>query len=127
MPRPKSTELTTRELAVMKIYWGSEPLTADDARAKLAENGEELAYTTVANVVRGLVEKKFLKPTNSERPFTYQAIRSFEDVSKRLVGDLMSRLFSGSREAMLVNLLSRRKLTAKERSFLTELLDEQEG
>lgn len=126
MARPKASELTDRELAVMKVYWQEEEsLTADEARRRLSKEGEKLAYTTVANVVRILVEKKCLKPTNDERPFRYKAIRSFEAVSKRLVGDLVSRLFSGSREALLVQLFSRRKLTAKEREFLKALLEEE--
>ena len=126
MVRPKSNELTARELAVMQVFWKEKDAAADEIRELLAKSGEKLAYPTVANVVRGLAEKGFLKQINDERPFRYKAIRSFEDVSKRLVGDLLSRLFSGSREAMLVHLLGRRKLTANEKAFLTDLLDQQE-
>lgn len=126
MVRPKSNELTSRELAVMQVFWKQADATADEIRESLAGSGENLAYPTVANVVRGLADKGFLRQVNQERPFRYQAVRSFEDVSKRLVGDLLTRLFAGSRETMLVHLLGRRKLTAGEKAFLTDLLSDQE-
>lgn len=126
MARPKATELTARELAVMQVFWKQADATVEDAREHLEETGEALAYVTVANVVRALADKGFLKQTHQERPFRYQAVRSFEDVSGRLVGDLMTRLFEGSREAMLVHLLDRRKLTADEKAYLAEILKRQE-
>ncbi len=127
MVRPKTKELTARELGIMQVFWKYEEATAEEARQHLKKSGEELAYVTVANVVRSLADKGFLKQLNSERPFRYKAVRSFDEVSKNIVGDLMTRLFAGSREAMLVNLLDRRKLTAKERAFLEEILRKQEG
>ncbi len=126
MVRPKSSELTSRELAVMQVFWKEDTATADQIRESLAKSGEQLAYPTVANVVRGLADKGFLKQINDERPFRYRSVRSFEGVSKRLVGDMLTRLFAGSRETMLVQLLGRRKLSASEKAFLTDLLNEQE-
>ena len=126
MARPKSTELTARELAVMQIFWQQNDASAEEARESLAVAGEDLAYVTVANVVRGLADKGFLKQVNQRRPFRYKAIRSFDDVAKRLVGEMVSRLFNGSREALLVQLLDRRKLTADEREYLVDLLERQE-
>jgi predicted transcriptional regulator len=81
---------------------------------------------TVANLTRILVEKGFLEATNDQRPFRYQPVRSFEDVSRSLVGELIERVFRGSREQLLVNLLGRQKrLTAKERELLKQVLKEQ--
>ncbi len=126
MARPKAVELTDRELAVMQLFWKNGEGTAEQAQAHLESSGEKLAYAPVANVVRSLADKGFLKQTNSTRPYQYVAVKKFEDVSKRLVGDLVTRLFSGSRQAMLVQLLDRQKLTEKERDFLQGLLSEQE-
>ena len=125
MPGPKAKELTERELAVMRVFWDDGPGTADEARERLATAGVELAYVTVANVVRGLEDKGFLRQLNSARPFQYEAARSFDDVSKRLVGDLVERLFDGSRQELLVSVLGRKRLTKKEREFLKQVLKEQ--
>ena len=126
MARPKSKELTERELEVMRAFWDQGEGTAEDVRVRLAAAGTQLAYVTVANVVRQLEEKGFLRQKNKQRPFVYAAQRSFDDVSSRLVGHLLQKLFDGSRERMLVQVLGRRKLSASERQFLQELLDKQE-
>ena len=127
MARPKTPELTDRELAVMQVFWQTGECTAEQARQELLKTGEDVAYVTIANVVRGLLEKGFLKQTHSERPFRYTAIRTFDDVSKKLLGDFMGRLFQGSRQAMLVQLLKHRKLSNAERKLLEQILDDSEG
>jgi BlaI family transcriptional regulator, penicillinase repressor len=124
MARPASAELTERELEVMHHFWKTRELTAQEARDRLAEAGRELSYPTVANLIRILEEKGFLKAVNDERPFRYVAVRTYEDVSGRLLSDLVSRVFRGSREALFVRLLDGEKLSAKERSLLEALLKE---
>src|SRR6516225_5444748 len=56
-----------------------------------AASGRDLAYTTVATLVRILVEKGFLRQTNDERPFRFEPLRSFEEVSGNLLTDLVRR------------------------------------
>ena len=97
MGRPATKDLTDRELEVMHVFWSRGQLTAAEARDRLAATGLDRTYTTIANLVRGLYEKGFLKQLNSERPFVYRAVRSFDDVSGRLLGDLVNRVFRGSR------------------------------
>ena len=122
MARPKAKELTERELEVMHACWRKGEATAADVRDELAKDGRDLAYTTVATLIRILCDKGFLTQTNHERPFTYKPIRSFDEVSGNLVWDLVERLFAGQRERLLVRLLEERKLTAKERAALEEIL-----
>jgi BlaI family transcriptional regulator, penicillinase repressor len=124
MARPKAVELTDRELAVMQLFWKADEMTADQAREQLEETGESLSYVTVANVVRALEEKGFLKQTNAERPFRYQVAKSFNDVARKLTGSFLERLFGGSRQAMLVHLLDGSKLTKAEREFLQNIVGE---
>ena len=126
MARPKSKELTDREWVVMRAFWDHGEGTAEEARERMALGGIDLAYVTVANVVRQLEEKGFLRRKNSQRPFVYVSRRSFDDISSRLVGHLLQKLFDGSREKLLVQVLGRRKLTPSEREFLQDVLDKQE-
>ena len=128
MVRPASKELTERELEVMHVYWRRGEITAVEAREELAASGMELAYVTVANLTRILLEKGFLETVNEQRPFRYRPVRSFDEVSRTFVSDLVQRVFQGSREQLLVNLFNRRKkLSAKERALLESILKEQES
>ena len=126
MGRPPARELTERELEVMQVFWKHGEATAAELRDLLAAEGLDRAYPTIANLVRLLYEKGLLEPTNSERPFRYRAVRSFEEVSSKLVRDLIERVFGGSREQLFVRLLEQKKLTARERRVLKRILKEQD-
>jgi predicted transcriptional regulator len=122
MGRPPAKELTVRELEVMHVFWSRGQSTVAEVRVQLARSGRDLAYTTVATLVRILAEKGFLEQTTSERPFQFRPVRSFEDVSRSLLGDMVQRVFRGSREQLLLRLLEERRLTAKERAMLESIL-----
>ena len=106
----------------MHVFWNVGLATAAEIRDQLAATGRELAYTTVATLIRILSDKGFLEQTNAERPFQYRPVRGFEEVSRSMVGDLIDRVFRGWREQLVVRLLEERKLTAKERAFLETLV-----
>jgi predicted transcriptional regulator len=128
MARPAARDLTERELEVMHVFWSLDgDATPAEVRDRLSEAGLDRAYTTVATLVRILHEKGFVEQVNSARPFRYRALRSFEDVSERFVGDLLQRVFRGSREQLFVRLFKHKKLTARERAVLERILKEQKG
>lgn len=124
MARPPAKELTERELEVMHVFWNIGQSTAAQIRDELATTGRDLAYTTVATLIRILSDKGFLEQTNTERPFQYKPVRTFEDVSRSMLGDIVERVFRGSREQLLVRLLEERKLTAKERAALEAIVQQ---
>jgi BlaI family penicillinase repressor len=124
MGRPPTKDLTERELEVMHVFWSCGEATAAEARDRLAARGLDRTYTTIANLVRGLCDKGFLTQLNTERPFVYQAVRSYEDVSGRLLGDMVDRVFRGSRAQLLCRLVEERKLTVDERALLEQILKE---
>jgi BlaI family penicillinase repressor len=126
MARPPARELTERELELMHVFWTRGQSTVAEVRDQLARSGRHLAYTTVATLVRILTEKGFLEQTNRERPFQYRPVRSFEDVSRSLLGDMVDRVFRGSREQLLLRLLEERTLTAEERAVLEAILRDEE-
>ena len=126
MARPKAKELTERELEVMHVFWESGEQTAQEVRDHLAAQGRDLAYTTIATLIRILLDKNFLVQTDDVRPYRFVAARPFKEVSKNLIGDLVERVFGGSREQMLVRMFDDRKMTAQEREALKKLLREED-
>ena len=122
MARPSAKELTERELEVMHVFWDRGESSTAEAREALAAAGTELAYTTVATLVGILADKGCLERTHHERPFRYRPARTYEDVARSLLGDVVKRVFRGSREQLLVRLLDRKKLTKRERALLEDVL-----
>jgi BlaI family transcriptional regulator, penicillinase repressor len=126
MARPPAKELTERELEVMHVLWNRGESTVAEVRDSLSAAGLDRAYTTIATLVRILTDKGFLIQTNEERPFSYRPARSYEEVSRKLLGELVDRVFRGSHELLLVRLMEQETLTKKERDLLQEILRERE-
>lgn len=124
MARPKAKELTERELEVMHVFWDRGESTAAEVRDVLETQGRDLAYTTVATLVKILHDKQFLTQTSDERPFRFQPARTYEEVSSSLLGDLVQKVFGGSRANLLVRLFEEEKLSADEKKRLKKILDE---
>ena len=132
MARPPAEELTDRELEVMHVFWdaGDDPdgdgrgREVAEVRDALAARGRDLAHTTVATLMKILLDKAFLTRTDGRRPHRYRAARGFEEVSRSLVGELVRKVFGGSREALLARLVDDR-LTDAERTLLEGVLEEQ--
>lgn len=124
MARPKAKELTERELEVMHVFWDRGESTAAEIRDVLEQQGRDLAYTTVATLVRILLEKGFLTQTSQERPFRFKPARTYEEVSGSLLGDLVQKVFAGSRMQLLMRLFEQKKLSPSEKVRLQEILDD---
>jgi BlaI family transcriptional regulator, penicillinase repressor len=124
MARPPAKELTERELEVMHVFWSRGQSTVAEVRDVLAESGLDRAHTTIATLVRILNDKGFLVQTNQERPFAYRPAQSYEEVSRKLLGDVVDRVFRGSRELLLVRLMEQKALSSREREWLEDLLRE---
>ena len=127
MNRPPAEALTDRELEVMHVFWANGQQSAQDARDELENRGRVITYTTVATLCKILWEKKFLERVGESRPFQFKPAKSFQEVSKHLVSELVQRVFQGSREQLLLNVIGNRKLTEQKRRMLEELLREDEG
>lgn len=124
MPRPPAKELTERELEIMHLFWRHGELTATAVRDRLAQQGRDLAYTTVATLVRILVDKGYVRQTGAVRPYTYRPLRPFQEVSRRIVGDVIDRVFHGSRAGLLLQLMEDDQLSDDERTLLEKIVAE---
>ena len=69
-----------------------------------------------------LAESDFNR-TGQERPFKFIPARTYEEVSRSLLGDLVQKVFGGSRTQLLMRLFEEEKLSAPERKRLKEILD----
>ena len=127
MNRPPAEALTERELEVMHVFWAKGQQSAQDARDELEKRGRNLTYTTVATLCKLLWDKEFLERIGEVRPFQFKPAKSFQEVSKHLVSDLIQRVFQGSREQLLLNVIGNKKLSKQKRKILEDLLREDDG
>lgn len=119
-------KLTERELSIMHVFWDRGEATIAEVHEEINRQGNDLAYTSVATIVRILEEKEILEITRDKRPFLYRPLFDFQHVSKNIVDDLIDRLFGGSRRKLLVQLAKDEKLSKKEMAALRKLLERDE-
>ena len=118
--------LTPLELQIMQVLWDVGPSTVADVQAKL---GSDLAYTTVQTMLNVLLRKKKVRRSLLGRAFAYQPAISREGATQTAIDDLVSRMFGGSGEALLMALIDTRRITPEQIARASKLLnpDDPEG
>ena len=106
MARPASEHPTDLELQILKILWQRSPLTVREVRAALAEAGRAIAHTSVITTLNIMTRKKYLKRTKQRNAFLFEPNASRQEVSERMLGDLVDRVFDGSAAAAALSLFN---------------------
>jgi len=123
MSKTRIHRLGDLQLRIMKVFWASgEATVAAVHQAVGAEN--DLAYTTVATMLRKMEARGLLRHRLEARSFVYRAAVAEEAVSRGMADHLLERLFEGSLADMVRHLLSHREVSRAELSKLEQLIAE---
>ena len=112
---------TDRELDVMAVLWSVGSGTVAEVREALAD---DLAYTTVLTVLRTLQEKGYVRPVAEGRAHRYFPTVTQQQAGKSVLGRVLDKVFAGSTESLLTQLVSDRTVHADELRRLRKLLDD---
>src|SRR5436190_23524274 len=124
MPRRKRSEqMTPLELEIMNVLWADGPATVQDVQQKLTGG---LAYTTVQTMLNVLVRKGRARRTLDGRAYRYRAAISREKAMGQTLKDVVQRIFGGSAEALVMNLVETRQLTPETLRRLNATIAEDE-
>ena len=118
------TRFTDRELDVMAVLWDRGDATVAEVQESLAD---ELAYTTVLTVLRVLEEKGHVGHREEGRAYRYHPLVEREEAGASALSRMLDRVFGGSPELLLTQLVSERKLSEEELERMRRLLDEHLG
>ena len=114
-------QFTDRELDIMNVLWDAGPATVAEVQGRLAD---PLAYTTVLTILRTLEEKGHVGHEEAGRAYRYHARVDREAAGRSAVRRLVRKVFAGSPELLLTQLVADRKLTAEQLDAMRRLLDE---
>jgi predicted transcriptional regulator len=104
MPRRASEHPTELELEILKVLWQQAPRPVREIRMALAELGRDLAHTSVITTLNVMVRKKYLKRMMQGNACLFEPRITREQVSTRMLGDLVDRVFDGSAAAVVLRL-----------------------
>ena len=91
----------------MQVLWRLGP---SNVQAVARELESDLAYTTVQTVLNVLHQKRRVSRTLVGRAYEYAAVESRESVLGQAVRDLVSRMFGGSSEELVMSLFKSRQI-----------------
>ena len=119
-----SLHLTNRELDVMAVLWDRGSATVAEAQESLAE---ELAYTTVLTVLRGLEAKGHVRHEPEGKAFRYFPTVEPGAAGEKVLGRILDKIYQGSRELLITRLLSDDAVSEAELRRIRRMLDERLG
>src|SRR6476646_12002044 len=111
---------TDRELDVMAVLWRQGSGTVAEVRDALDAS---FAYTTVLTVLRTLEEKGFVTHLAEGKAHRYLPAVTPALAGKSALSRVLDKIFSGSPELLLTQLVSDRDIAPEELGRLRELLD----
>jgi len=123
MPRPDSSQPTEVELQILRILWELGPSPVREIHQRMeAEKGTN--YSTTVKMLSIMLEKGLVKRTENTRPHVYRAAVSREKAGKRMIKDLVDKVYEGSAMSLVMQALSSTPASAEERDELRRLLDQ---
>ena len=112
---------TERELDVMAVLWEHGPSTVSEVREQIED---ELAYTTVLTVLRTLETKGRVGHESDGKAHRYVALVEREEAGRSALGRMVEKMFGGSRELLLAQLVEERGLSDDELKRLRKVLND---
>jgi predicted transcriptional regulator len=116
-----SLRLSDRELDVMAVLWARGSGTVAEVREALPD---PLAYTTVLTVLRTLEEKGFVGHEEEGKAHRYLPLVARERAGRSALSRMMEKLFDGSPELLLTQLVHDRRLSPQDIRRLRRILDQ---
>jgi predicted transcriptional regulator len=125
-PRTKANlqkPLTEVELELMTLIWEMGEGTVKDVQSRLPKE-RDLAYTSVATMMKILEQKGVLGSRKSDRAHTYYPLIQREEYETTTLKHLAKSLFHDDPSAMVMRLLSEGDLSNEELKAIRRILDE---
>ena len=97
----------------MKLVWQRGAATVRDVYEALLER-RKIAYTSVMTMMKILETKGYLKKRRQDRAFLYRPAQPENQIISGMIREFIDRVFNGSAEPLLVQLVQDRRLTERD-------------
>ncbi len=126
MARSVSTQPTEVELQILRILWQSRGSTAREVHNELTDL-KGTTYSTTVKMLSVMLEKGLVKRDESVSPQMYRAAVSQKVTQKKMLGDLIEKVYDGSALSLVLQALSTGKASPVELAEVRKMVDELEG
>ncbi len=117
---------TEVELQILRVLWELGPSPVRDVHARLnAAKGTN--YSTTVKMLSVMREKGLVRRDESDSPHIYRAAVTRESAGKRLVKDLVDKVYDGAAMSLVLHALRSARATPDELAEVRRMLDEMDG
>ena len=120
MSRPKLPHPTAGELELLRVLWEQGPSTVREVLNSLAR---KRAYTSVMTLLNTMAEKNLVIREPEGRAYRYTARFRPEQTQRKMLADVLRRVFEGSASSLVARLLEQAQPTVEELDEIRQILD----
>jgi BlaI family penicillinase repressor len=119
---PMDLEPTPRELAILKVLWERGEGSVREVHEALRDD-LPIVQNTVQAFLRTMEAKGLVSHRTEGRTFVYRPVRERDGTSRRLLSDLLDRVFDGAVDELVQSALEVKRPSSAELARLRELVD----
>lgn len=117
-----SEKLSDMQLDVIRVLWEKGSCTTAEIYQAVQQT-RELAYTTIATVLKRLDDRGIVKSSRSGRELLYEACLSERQVQRSMVSGMVGSLFQGDAKALVAHLVREAELEGDDLREIQALLE----
>jgi predicted transcriptional regulator len=123
VPRNPSSQPNDVELSILGVVWNRKACTVREVHEAL-QGERKTGYTSTLKMMQVMCEKGLLKRDDSERPQVYRPAIPEAQTQKKIVRDLVERVFGGSARKLVMHAVQSQKISQDELAEIRNLLDQ---
>jgi BlaI family transcriptional regulator, penicillinase repressor len=126
MSRPTSAQPTEVEMQILRILWELGPSPVREIHRRL-EAAKGTNYSTTVKMLAVMLQKGLVKRDEEAQPHVYRPALTRAKTGKRMLDDLIEKVYDGSAMSLVLQALSSGKATKEELDEIRRILDQIEG
>jgi predicted transcriptional regulator len=116
-------DVTDKELEILQVLWDQGPATIRQIADQLYPEGGAAQYATVQKLLDRLEEKAYVNRERRQPAHTFVAAVARGELIGRRLQAMAEQLCGGSLTPLLTHLVKAKRLNARERQELRDLID----
>ena len=120
MPSHDPPMPTAAEVDILAVLWRLGPATVREVHETLDKDS---GYNTTLKQMQLMTEKGLLIRSERFRSHVYESAIPQDHMQKRIAGDLLKRVFSGSAKSLIMGALGAQPTSSEELAEIREMID----
>ena len=126
MPREKSSQLTEVETQVLKVLWQLGPSPVRVIHGHLTKL-RDTNYSTTVKMLSVMLDKNLIRRDEGQRPHVYSAVLTQKKAQKRMLTDLIDKIYDGSATSLVMQAISSKRTSSEDLEAIRQMIEKIQG